>query len=423
MPDHSKETAPASPPSGFLKTTALTHSGFRTFFLLVALVMTADFVEHVISYWVIFRKFQSTWLAGFAVVSHWLPFLLLSLPSGALSDRFDTRRIIQIGMGVFMSVSIAWGVLFYTDALELWHAGVLLVIHGLAGVLWSPAVQLLLHDMVGPVQLQSAVRLTATARNLGMLAGPAVGAALLALGPAEGILINALIYVPMIVWLWKAPYGPKFRKGAQTPARPLRGFRDVLDTMRVVRSSRVLLSMTLLAGGASLFIGNAYQAAMPELAHDLGHGHPDATYSLLLGADALGAITAAVVLESRGLLPPTPRTAFILAMIWCGAIAGFAMSTAYPVAVALLVVAGFVELSFNAMAQTLVQLNAPAPMRGRVIGVFAMSSLGMRTFSGVTVGMMGALIGIHHSLALSAVALFLVIVGLALMQRRAQVVQ
>jgi uncharacterized Tic20 family protein len=75
------------------------------------------------------------------------------------------------------------------------------------------------------------------------------------------------------------------------------------------------------------------------------------------------------------------------------------------------------------MAQTLVQLNAPAPMRGRVIGVFAMSSLGMRTFSGVTVGMMGALIGIHHSLALSAVALFLVIVGLALMQRRAQVVQ
>lgn len=423
MPDHSKETAPASPPSGFLKTTALTHSGFRTFFLLVALVMTADFVEHVISYWVIFRKFQSTWLAGFAVVSHWLPFLLLSLPSGALSDRFDTRRIIQIGMGVFMSVSIAWGVLFYTDALELWHAGVLLVIHGLAGVLWSPAVQLLLHDMVGPVQLQSAVRLTATARNLGMLAGPAVGAALLALGPAEGILINALIYVPMIVWLWKAPYGPKFRKGAQTPARPLRGFRDVLDTLRIVRSSRVLLSMTLLAGGASLFIGNAYQAAMPELAHDLGHGHPDATYSLLLGADALGAITAAVVLESRGLLPPTPRTAFILAMIWCGAIAGFAMSTAYPVAVALLVVAGFVELSFNAMAQTLVQLNAPAPMRGRVIGVFAMSSLGMRTFSGVTVGMMGALIGIHHSLALSAVALFLVIVGLALMQRRAQVVQ
>ena len=423
LTDHTRHAEASAQPRGFFQTTALTHSGFRTFFVLVALVMTADFIEHVISYWVVFRKFQSTWLAGFAVVSHWLPFLLLSMPSGALSDRYDTRRIIQIGMAIFMAVSIAWGVLFYTDELRMWHAGVLLVVHGLAGVLWNPAVQLLLHDMVGPVQLQSAVRLTATARNLGMLAGPALGAALLALGPATGIFINALIYLPMILWLWKAPYGPKFRQGAAVPVRPLRGIRDILDTLRVVRTSPVLLSMILLAGGASLFIGNAYQAAMPELAHDLGHGHPDATYSLLLGADALGALTAAVVLESRGLLPPAPRTAFVLAMIWCAALAGFAMSTAYPIAVALLLVAGFMELSFNSMAQALVQLNAPPAIRGRVIGVFAMSSLGMRTFSGVTVGMMGALIGIHHSIALSAAALFVVIVSLFLLQRRGEVPQ
>ena len=143
------------------------------FFVLSAAVMTADFVEHVISYWVIFQKFHATWLGGFAVVSHWLPFLLLSMPSGALGDRFDTRRIIQIGMALFMCVSVAWGVLFYTGKLQIWHAGVLLIVHGLAGVMWNPSVQLLLHDMVGPAQLPSAVRLAATARNLGMLAGPA----------------------------------------------------------------------------------------------------------------------------------------------------------------------------------------------------------------------------------------------------------
>jgi MFS family permease len=388
------------------------------FFVLSAAVMTADFIEHVISYWVIFQKFHATWLGGFAVVSHWLPFLLLSMPSGALGDRFDTRRIIQIGMAVFMSVSIAWGVLFYTGKLQIWHAGVLLIVHGLAGVLWNPSVQLLLHDMVEPAQLPSAVRLAATARNLGMLAGPAVGAALLALGPANGIFINALIYVPMIIWLWKAPYGPRFRKGPKAPARALRGFADVLETLRVVKSNPVLLSMILLGGSASFFIGNAYQAQMPELAHDLGHLHADATYSLLLGADALGALIAAVVLETRGLLPPAPRTAFILAMIWCGALAGFAMSSVYPVAIALLLVAGFVELSFNSMAQTLVQLNAPAQLRGRVIGVFLMSSLGMRTFSGLTVGVVGAFIGVHYSIALSATVLFAVIAFLLFLHSR-----
>jgi MFS family permease len=399
---------------------ALSHSGFRAFFICVAAVMTADFGEHVISYWVIFKKFESTWLGGFAVISHWLPFLLLSIPSGALSDRFDTRRVIQIAMVIFASVSIAWGVLFYTDTLEIWHACVLLVIHGLAGVLWNPATQLLLYDMVGPAQLPSAVRLVATARNLGMLAGPAVGTALLALGPSTGIFINALIYVPMILWLWKAPYGPRFRKGAPQPVRAVRGFADIMDTLRTVGANRTLLSMMLLAGGASLFVGNAYHAQMPELAHDLGHAHADATYTMLIGADAFGAILAAVVLESRGFLPLTPRTALVLAMVWCGALAGFALSSFYPVAVALLVVAGFVELSFNSMAQALVQLNAPAHMRGRIVGVFVMSSLGMRTFSGVTIGVVGAVIGVHYSIALSATVLLAVLIFLLFSLRRAE---
>src|SRR6202043_2040504 len=69
---------------------------------------------------------------------------------------------------------------------------------------------------------------------------------------------------------------------------------------------------------------------------------------------------------------------------------------------ALLFTAGFFELAFNAMAQTLVQLNAPTEIRGRVIGLYNMASLGLRAFSGVTVGLIGSLVGVHWSLALSA---------------------
>jgi hypothetical protein len=64
--------------------------------------------------------------------------------------------------------------------------------------------------------------------------------------------------------------------------------------------------------------------------------------------------------------------------------------------------AGSLALSSNALGQTLVQVGAPASIRGRVIGLYAMSALGMRTFSGVTVGLGGAVLGIHWSLALSA---------------------
>ena len=176
-------------------------------------------------------------------------------------------------------------------------------------------------------------------------------------------------------------------------------------SQRAVAGNRVITSMTILVGGASLIVGNAYQAQMPEFAHDLGHADGGVTYSALFAADAAGALIAGLILESRGLLPPSPRTAFLLATLWCVAIGCFAWTSSYPLALALLFCAGFLELSFYSMAQTLVQINAPPQARGRVIGLFAMSALGLRAFAGVTVGIGGSLIGIHLSLALSALVL------------------
>ena len=69
------------------------------------------------------------------------------------------------------------------------------------------------------------------------------------------------------------------------------------------------------------------------------------------------------------------------------------------------------------MAQTLVQMNAPADIRGRVIGLFNMAGLGMRAFSGITVGLLGAAIGIHWSLGLSAAVL---LACLSVLYRRRQ---
>jgi len=56
----------------------------------------------------------------------------------------------------------------------------------------------------------------------------------------------------------------------------------------------------------------------------------------------------------------------------------------------------------------MVQLEAPAHLRGRLIGLYQMSNNGLRAFSGITVGLLGSLIGIHSSLALSAVLLLTV---------------
>jgi MFS family permease len=399
---------------------ALRHPGFGLFFAGGVLAMLADNVEHVITYWVVFQKFQSPALGGFAVIAHWLPFLLFSVPVGALGERVDPRRIIQCGMALFMLVSVTWGFLILTDKLLLWHAAVLLVLHGLAGVMWSPPTQLLIHDIVGREKLQSAVRLNATGRYLGTFLGPAVGSGfLLWLGPAYGLFVNALIYLPLMLWLWKAPYGPRFRTEQAGPTVAMRTISDVFAAIKSIGHYPVIAMMTILGGGAAFFVGNSYQAQMPGFAHDLGHGDPGYAYSMLLAADAAGALTAGVALETFGLLKPAPRTALVLALTWSLALGSFALVPSYPLALVLLFAAGFLELSFNSMTQTLVQLHAPPEMRGRMIGVFSMAASGMRMFSGFSVGLLGHFLGIHWSLAISA-GLITVLVSF-LMTRRLKI--
>src|SRR5258708_33163812 len=122
--------------------------------------MMADSIAHVISYWIIFQQFHSPALGGFAMLSHWLPFLFFSVLSGALADRFDPRRIIQIGMALFVAASLGWGVLFPTRALQMRHAAALLVIHRFAGVFLHPSAQVLIHAIVGTPNFPRAVRLS-----------------------------------------------------------------------------------------------------------------------------------------------------------------------------------------------------------------------------------------------------------------------
>jgi MFS family permease len=392
---------------------ALHHREYRLYFITTMLSMMADNIEHVISYWVIFQAFHSPVLGGFAVISHWTPFLLFSVYFGGLADRYDCRRIIQAAQLLFMGVSVAWGILFLTGTIQVWHACALLVIHGLAGVLWQPASQILIHDIVGSEHLQSAVRLNATGRQLGILFGPAVGGGLLLLlGPSAGLLANAAIYLPLTLWLLRAPFTGHRREGTVGRGTRGLGLRDAWDILREVSGNRPIVTMVALGGLSSLFVGNAFQAQMPEFASDLGTEKVDFAYSALLAANAAGAVVGGLLLEGRGWLEPRVRTAIACAIIWCLVITGFAATTAYPVALSLLFLAGLFNLAFLSMAQTLVQLLAPAQLRGRLIGLFAMSTLGLRAFSGVTVGVLGGAVGVHWSLALSALALLSVAIAL-----------
>jgi MFS family permease len=372
------------------------------------LSMMGDNVEHVISYWVLFQAFHSPVLAGFAVISHWAPHLLFGVYFGALADRYDCRRIIQASQVLYLGVSLTWSVLFLTGAIEVWHAVVLLTLHGLGSAIGSSASQLIIHEMVGRQDLQSAVRLSATGRNLGFLVGPAVGGALLlAIGPGMGMLVNSLVYLPLIIWLSRVPYTGHANADEGAPRRRGLGLRDAWVTLRAISHNRPVIAMVALVGGGSFLVGSAFQAQMPEFAHDLGTDEAGMAYSALVAAHAVGGAVGGLLLEGTGLFGAQARTALLLGVAWCVAIAIFAASPSYLLALVMLALMGLLHLAFSAMAQTLVQLEAPPELRGRVIGLFNMAQLGLRVGSGFTVGVLGGVIGIHWSLGLSAAVMLL----------------
>src|SRR5579875_3411950 len=314
-------SAPAAAPRRFA---ALRVADCRTYLIGGALAMMADNIEHVITYWVLWQRYHSPVLAGFEVFSHWLPFLLLSVPFGALADRFDCRRVIQAGQLLFAAVSIVWGVLFATGTLTVPAACVLLVLHGTAGALWGPAEQLMLHDFVGTAELPSAVRLNSTFRSLGILFGPVVGAVLLVgLGPTAGIFVNALFYVPLIVFLFITRYTGHTRDAGRPRARS--GFREAFRTLRLIRTDRTLVSMLVLAGLGSFYIGASQQTTMPAFASRFGAGGGVA-YSALLFAVGAGGVVGGILLESMQRIPSTVGAAVVSTFAYGGAILGFALT-------------------------------------------------------------------------------------------------
>jgi MFS family permease len=390
--------------AGPRKFAALRNRDCRTYLFGGGLSMMADNIEHVITYWVLWTKFHSLSLSGFQVISHWVPFLLFSVYFGSLADRYDCRRVIQAAQGLFMLVSVAWGVLFLTGTLQVWHACVLLVLHGMAGSLWGPGEQLMLHDFVGPDDLPSAVRMNSTFRSLGILFGPVVGSVLLlGLGPTAGIFVNVAIYLPLTLFLFRTKFTGHTR---DTHVRRQRvGIAESVRVLRDVGSNHTLVSMILLAGLGSFFIGASLQSAMPTFAHDMGTGNAGAAYGILLFANGAGGVIGGVLLEVTHRIRPTVVAAVVSTAVYGATILLFALTHSYVLAVAALLVSGVANLASMSIGQTVVQLLAPPAERGRVIGVYGMSANGLRAGSGFTVGLLGAIVGLRWSLGLSAAAL------------------
>jgi MFS family permease len=374
------------------------------------LMMGGDNLEHAITYWVMWQLFHSPTLAGLAVLTHWLPHLFFSIPLGGLADRFDCRRLIQLSALLFISVSIAWGILFATDSLQPWECVALLLVHGFASAIWKAPDQLMLYDMVGPSVLPSAVRLTATGITLGQLVGPAIGAVLLfTVGPTIGMFLNVAMYLPFLTYLFIVPITGHLRDSARRAAPHL---SDIVSVLRDVPKYPSILVVMILQGAIGLFIGVALMPLLPEFGTLLGQNANPLGYAVLVSSMAAGAVVSGVSLEAIGRIRASTRLAIVAGIAFAASILVFALSRSYPLSIAALIVAGGSSLIAASTSTTIVQLEAPPERRGRFVGAAGMTAQGFQAGSGILIGLLAGGLGVAGGVAAAATALLVCAVAL-----------
>ena len=388
---------------------ALRAPWYKGYWVGGSLMMGGDNLEHAITYWVMWQTFHSPLLAGLAVLTHWLPHLFFSIPLGALADRYDCRRLVQLSGLLFIAASVGWGVLFATNSLQAWECVALLLVHGFASAIWKAPDQLMLYDMVGPEGVPSAVRLMATGLTLGQLVGPAIGALLLTtVGPAVGMFLNIAMYLPFMIYLFITPMTGHVRDaGRRVAAR----WSDIVSVLREVPRYPSILAVMIVQGAVALFIGAALLPLLPEFGGTLGV--PDgAGYAVLISSMAAGAVVSGITLEAVGRIRASVRIAVSTAALFGIAILVFALSHSYALSVGALFIAGAANLVTASTSQTIVQLTAPPERRGRFVGAAGMTGQGFQAGSGILISILAGTLGVSGGVAVGGACIVVVAVAL-----------
>ncbi len=311
--------------------------------------------------WQMYELTGSAWDLGLVGLLQFPPALALVLVTGDVVDRHHRGRVAALCVGVQAAVALVL-------ALAPWAGGpqrglllALAVVLGTAKAFQMPAQQALTPLLVPPSLLPRALAFSAAGMQLAIIAGPAVGGLLYVAGPSAVYAACVLLFAVATGLLMRVHH-------AAPPARERATWHTVLAGVSYVRSNPVVLGaisldlFAVLLGGAT--------ALLPMFAKDLLHVGPWGL-GLLRGAPALGALAMSLALTRW---PITRRAG--PRMLWAVAVYGaatavFGVSTSFALSMLALAVTGAADMVSIVVRQSLVQLETPDAMRGRVSAVNA----------------------------------------------------
>jgi MFS family permease len=334
---------------------------FRRFIAARFLLVTSMQVQSVAVGWQVYDLTRDPLALGLVGLCQFIPMFLLTLPAGDVADRIDQRRVYAAALATEAACSAALLTLSVAGVGRVWPFYAALTVFGAARAFAAPASQSLIAFLVPPERLPRALAWSSSTFAIAVIAGPALGGFLYALGPITtyayclaGFLTAATLMLTV----------RGRRREAVTTDAGLRA--RVVEGLAFVRSRPVVLGaisldlFAVLLGGAT--------ALLPVYARDILHCGPIGL-GVLRSAPAAGAALTAVSLARWPLRRHAGVAMFAAVAVFGVATIVFGLSTSFAVSLAALVTLGAADMVSVIVRSTLIQLAAPDAMRGRISAV------------------------------------------------------
>lgn len=335
--------------------------------------------------WQMYDLTRDPFMLGMVGLVQFLPSVVLLLMSGHVADRFDRRKIVRLCQLGEAMIAAALAVSSVNGWITPEHIFMFVALLGATRAFETPTLQALLPSVVLPRQLAPAVALSSSATQAAIIIGPALGGFAYVAGPGVVYAISATLFVVAACLI-------TFLRLRQTPQRltaPI-SVKTLFAGFAYIRSRPVLLGaisldlFAVLLGGAT--------ALLPIFARDILHTGPWGL-GLLRSSPAIGALAMAIWLARHPLERRAGRIMFGAVAVFGVATTVFGFSNWLPLSMAALVVLGASDMISVVVRSTLVQLDTPDDMRGRVgavNSVFIGASNQLGEFeSGVTAALFG----------------------------------
>lgn len=348
--------------------------------------------------WLVFTLTHSATDIGFVVALQTVPVLLLGPYGGVVADRVDKRRL-MMGLQTCMGLqATTLAVLTLAHVVTYVDVCLLALVLGCNNAFENPARQAFVRDMVGPKDVRNAVGLNSTTNNVARAVGPAIAGVTIALvGEGWCFALNALSFVAVVFSL------RSMDTTALKPSQPTaRAKGQIREGFRYVASTPALLFPLIMMALVGM-LAYEWQVTLPIMAGRVFHDSSE-VYGALLGFMGVGAVVGGLWTASRG---KTGTRAMVRAALLLGLFMTCeALSPKLWVALPAMSLVGFASVSFLAMANSTLQLEADPQMRGRVMALWAVAFVGTTPIGGPFIGWITSIAGARVGLGVGATSCF-----------------